>query len=110
MGPRAGPRGSPGSVEDGIGENTDSTPRDTASRMRELWRRRGMRLYLALLAAVSLSAAFLPLADHLGYELSELVALCAGSFGAAPGVAAARGELWRNEADALRAVGTAVLA
>lgn len=35
-------------------------------------------------------ACFLPLADHLGYELSELVALAAGSFGAAPGIAAAR--------------------
>ena len=37
-------------------------------------------------------ACFLPLADHLGYELSELVALAAGLFGAAPGVAAARRE------------------
>lgn len=37
-----------------------------------------------------MAAAFLPLADHLGYEAAELVALYAGLFGAAPGVAAAR--------------------
>src|SRR5438270_359191 len=35
----------------------------------------GPRLYLGLLALLSLIACFLPLADHLGYELSELVAL-----------------------------------
>jgi hypothetical protein len=35
-------------------------------------------------------ACFLPLADHLGYELAELVALAAGMFGGAPGIAAAR--------------------
>ncbi len=39
---------------------------------------------------LSLIACFLPLADHLGYELAELVALAAGLFGAAPGIAAAR--------------------
>jgi tetratricopeptide (TPR) repeat protein len=54
--------------------------------------RLGPRLYLALLAALSLAACFLPLADHLGYELSELVALAAGLFGGAPGIAAARME------------------
>jgi tetratricopeptide (TPR) repeat protein len=53
---------------------------------------RGPQLYLAGLALLSLAACFLPLADHLGYELSELVALAAGMFGAAPGVAAARSE------------------
>jgi hypothetical protein len=42
------------------------------------------------LALVSLTACFLPLADHLGYELSELIALCAGLFGGIPGIAAAR--------------------
>src|SRR5260221_1729648 len=52
----------------------------------------GPRLYLALLVVLSLAACFLPLADHLGYELSELVALAAGIFGAAPGIAAARTE------------------
>jgi hypothetical protein len=41
---------------------------------------------------LSLVACFLPLSDHLGYELSELVALAAGVFGAVPGVAAARME------------------
>jgi len=41
---------------------------------------------------LSLAACFLPLADHLGYELSELVALAAGLFGGAPGIAAARME------------------
>src|SRR5438094_1672679 len=50
----------------------------------------GPRLYLALLATLSLAACFLPLADHLGYELSEMVALAAGLFGGAPGIAAAR--------------------
>ncbi len=57
-----------------------------------MWARRGPRLYLALLAALAIVACFLPLADHLGYELSELVALAAGLFGAAPGIAAARVE------------------
>ncbi len=52
----------------------------------------GPRLYLALLAALSLTACFLPLADHLGYELSELIAFAAGLFGGAPGIAAARME------------------
>jgi hypothetical protein len=41
---------------------------------------------------LSLTACFLPLADHLGYELSELVALTAGLFGGIPGIAAARME------------------
>jgi hypothetical protein len=67
-----------------------------------------MQVYLALLAAVTLCAAFLPLSDHLGYELAEVIALCAGLFGAAPGVAAARAELWRNDADALHAFGVAL--
>jgi len=67
-------------------------------------------MYAGVLAAASVCAAFLPLTDHLGYELAELIALCAGLFGAAPGVAAARAELWRNEADALRAWGTALAA
>jgi len=80
-----------------------------ASRWRELWRRRGTWAYVALLAAVSAVCAFLPLADHLGYELAEVVALCAGLFGAAPGVAAARAEASRPDADAARATATAVL-
>ena len=63
-------------------------------------------MYAGVLAATSVCAAFLPLADHLGYELAELIALCAGLFGAAPGVAAARAELWRNDAEALRAWAT----
>src|ERR1700682_6154269 len=53
---------------------------------------RGVQLYLAALLLLSLVAAFLPLADHLGYEASELVALLAGSLGAAPGIAGARQE------------------
>jgi hypothetical protein len=64
---------------------------------------------VAILAAVSGVCAFLPLADHLGYELAEVVALCAGLFGAAPGVAAARAEASRPDADAARAIATAVL-
>jgi hypothetical protein len=52
----------------------------------------GPRLYLGLLGALSLVACFLPLADHLGYELSELIAFTAGLFGGAPGIAAARME------------------
>ena len=64
---------------------------------------------MALLAAVSVVCAFLPLADHLGYELAEVVALCAGLFGAAPGVAAARAEASRPDADAARATAIAVL-
>ena len=55
-----------------------------------------MRLLLlalpVILTVLSLVACFLPLADHLGYELSELVALAAGLFGGVPGIAAARME------------------
>src|SRR5689334_18205093 len=58
--------------------------------MTAMW---GPRLYLALLGALGLVCCFLPLADHLGYESSELVALAAGAFGAAPGIAAARSEM-----------------
>jgi len=61
-------------------------------------------VYAAALVAVSLCAAFLPLADHLGYEFAELIALFAGLFGATPGIAAARSELTRPAPDALRAV------
>src|SRR5689334_21579706 len=68
----------------GIAEQSDSSGRIGA--------RTGPRLYLALLLALSLVACFLPLADHLGYELSELVALAAGLFGGIPGIAAARME------------------
>src|SRR5438552_17760801 len=64
-------------------------PSDSSDR---LGARIGPRLYLALLALLSLVACFLPLADHLGYELSELVALAAGLFGGVPGIAAARME------------------
>lgn len=53
----------------------------------------GPRLYLGLLGALGLLCCFLPLADHLGYEFAELVALTAGIFGAAPGIAAARREM-----------------
>jgi tetratricopeptide (TPR) repeat protein len=60
--------------------------------MGSLWARTGPRLYLALLAVLAVAACFLPLADHLGYELSELVALAAGLFGGAPGIAATRME------------------
>ena len=71
-------RSSGGDIED----QSDSSDRVGA--------RIGPRLYLALLATLSLAACFLPLADHLGYELSEMVALAAGLFGGAPGIAAAR--------------------
>ncbi len=60
--------------------------------------RRGAQPYLAGLALLSIIACFLPLADHLGYELAELVALYAGMFGAAAGVAAARVEPSRPRA------------
>src|SRR2546429_6425207 len=73
-------RSSGGDIED----QSDSSDRVGA--------RIGPRLYLALLATLSLAACFLPLADHLGYELSELVALAAGLFGGVPGIAAARME------------------
>src|SRR2546423_8465174 len=73
-------RSSGGDIED----QSDSSDRVGA--------RIGPRLYLALLATLSLAACFVPLADHLGYELSELVALAAGLFGGAPGIAAARTE------------------
>ena len=55
-----------------------------------LLERNGPRAYLGGLLLLSVLAAFLPLADHLGYEAAELVALYAGLFGAAPGIAAAR--------------------
>src|SRR5882762_7873983 len=68
----------------GIVDQSDSSGRIGA--------RTGPRLYLALLCLLSLVACFLPLADHLGYELSELIALAAGLFGGVPGIAAARME------------------
>ncbi len=97
MGPRGAARRSEGEVISGQHDKTQST---AASRWRELCRRGGMWAYVALLGAVSAVCAFLPLADHLGYELAEVVALCAGLFGAAPGVAAARAEATRPDADA----------
>src|SRR5713101_7935131 len=106
MGPRGAARRSEGEVISGQHDKTTST---AASRWRELWLRRGTWAYVALLAAVSAVCAFLPLADHLGYELAEVVALCAGLFGAAPGVAAARAEASRPDADPARATATAVL-
>jgi tetratricopeptide (TPR) repeat protein len=48
------------------------------------------RLYLAGLTTLAVAACFLPLADHLGYELSELVALYVGAFGGIAGISAAR--------------------
>src|SRR5467141_2326748 len=106
MGPRGALRRSEGESISGEHDNTASA---AASRWRELWRGRGTWAYVALLASVSLWCAFLPLADHLGYELAEVVAVCAGLFGAAPGVAAARAEASRPDADAARATSIAVL-
>jgi tetratricopeptide (TPR) repeat protein len=48
------------------------------------------RVYLVLLGLSALVACFLPLADHVGYELSELIALLIGLFGGIPGISAAR--------------------
>ncbi|HEY2028589.1 MAG TPA: hypothetical protein VGH20_05215 [Myxococcales bacterium] len=48
------------------------------------------RLYLAGLTTLAVACCILPLADHLGYELSELVALYVGAFGGIAGVSAAR--------------------
>src|SRR5438477_7184600 len=87
-----------------IPAQSDSTGPPGAS---ALLQRRGPRLYLAGLLALSIAACFLPLADHLGYELSELVALYAGMFGAAAGVAAARSGSSRPRA-VLRALWFAV--
>ncbi|HXN55780.1 MAG TPA: hypothetical protein VN874_05895 [Myxococcales bacterium] len=53
-------------------------------------------MYVAALAVAAVLAAFAPLADHLGYELAELIALVAGLLGASVGVAAARNELHRH--------------
>src|SRR3954468_16579928 len=83
-----------------IPSQDDSTPREAAS----VPGRRARAVYGGALGVVSLCAAFLPLADHLGYEFAELIALFAGLFGAVPGIAAARRELGRPSADALRAV------
>jgi hypothetical protein len=84
----------------------------TDGRLPEILRRRGPLSYLAVLALLSVVAAFAPLSDHLGYELAELVALIAGLLGAAPGVAAARVELARaaggNRASGLSALGAAL--
>src|SRR3954465_3232901 len=90
--------------EGSIPSQDDSTPREAAS----IPGRRARAVYVSALAAVSLCAAFLPLADHLGYEFAELVAFFAGLFGAAPGIAAARAEAARPAPDALRAVARAL--
>src|SRR3954471_12783486 len=96
MGPRGALRRS--ASEGFIPSQNDSTPRGAA----RVPGRRARAVYGGTLAVVSLCAAFLPLADHLGYEFAELIALFAGLFGAVPGIAAARGELWRPSAAALR--------
>src|SRR5947199_402376 len=69
MGPRGSLRRS--ASEGLIPSQDDSTPREAASAPG----RRARALYAGALAGVSLCAAFLPLADHLGYELAELIAL-----------------------------------
>src|SRR3954467_8993142 len=82
---RSGARGlTRSSSGGGIADQSDSSGRIGA--------RTGPRLYLGLLGVLALVSCFLPLADHLGYELSELVALAAGLFGGIPGIAAARME------------------
>ncbi|GAC1337306.1 MAG: hypothetical protein NVSMB23_03580 [Myxococcales bacterium] len=58
--------------------------------------RRGPKLYLVALALAACAAAVAPLADHLGYEFAEIVALVAGLLGGSVGVAAARNELERG--------------
>ena len=74
-----------------------------------LTERLGARVYLAALVVVGAAACFAPLADHLGYELAELIALTAGALGAAPGVAAARRELDEGpDGRASRALGSAL--
>src|SRR5947208_17198748 len=95
MGPRGVARRSEGVV---IAGQHDKLPHAAASRWRELWRRRGPWAYVALLLALSAVCAFLPLAGHLGYELAEIVALCAGRLGAGRGVAAARAAIAPNQA------------
>ena len=81
----------------------------TAPRLLQLWRRSGPRAFVGVLGLAALAAAFAPLADHLGYEFCELVALVAGLLGAAPGVAAARLELAReDERSPVRALLTAL--
>jgi hypothetical protein len=74
-----------------------------------LWEWRGPQLWLLGLVALSIVACFLPLADHLGYEAAQLVALYAGVFGAAPGVAAARRELVRQREGRDASAGAALL-
>src|SRR3982750_2155418 len=98
MGPRGALRRS--ASEGLIPSQNDSTAREAAS----VPGRRARAVYAGALVAVSLCAAFLPLADHLGYEFAELVALFAGLFGTAPGIAAARIEATRPAPDALRAL------
>src|SRR5207237_5872623 len=103
MGPRGALRRS--ALEGSIPSQDDSTPREAAS----VPGRRARAVYAGILAAVSLCAAFLPLADHLGYEFAELIALFAGLFGAAPGIAASRIEITRPSSNVLRAVGMEVM-
>jgi hypothetical protein len=57
---------------------------------RPLGARTWPRVYLAVLATAAVAACFLPLADHVGYELSELTALLVGLFGGIPGISASR--------------------
>lgn len=107
MGPRGAARRSEGEA---ISGQHDNMPLAAARRWPALCRRPGTWAYVALLVAVSGVCASLPLADHLGYEFAEAIALCAGLFGAAPGVAAAREERLRAVADPAHAVAAALLA
>ena len=47
-------------------------------------------MYPSVLAVAAVVCCFLPLADHLGYEFAEIMALLAGVFGGLPGMRRAR--------------------
>jgi hypothetical protein len=80
-----------------------------ASRLRALLSTRGGRALLAAFAVAGLVAAFLPLADHLGFELALLLCIVSALVAPAVGVAAMRLELRRPE-DERRPVAAAIAA
>ena len=75
-----------------------------------LWAWTGPRLFLGGLILLSVACCLAPLADHLGYELSELIALYFGLFGGSIGVASARRERLRQREGRMASAGAAVVA
>lgn len=83
---------------------TVTGPDRLLTRVRALWSTRGGRVLLGALAVTALVCAFVPLADHLGFEFAAALTIVMALVAPAAGAAAARLEFQRGtSADPLRA-------